>query len=201
MDADNQWMLRVQRGEDACFEHLVQKYRPAMLRVARSMLSRFDVAEDAVQETFLSIYRWRHSFDPSHRFRTWLWTVLLNQCRRSGAKFSRGQLVSSWSDTPGAENSNQAEPVSPHDLPPLEGLELQETRNQLGLFLGQLPPNVADALRLRFYGELRFVEIASAMGCSLLTAKNRVKRGLAELSEMLRKDARNKTTSSETDRS
>jgi RNA polymerase sigma-70 factor (ECF subfamily) len=43
----------------------------------------------------------------------------------------------------------------------------------------------ADALRLRFFGGLKFHEIAEAMPCSLTSAKNRVRWGLLRMAEML----------------
>jgi RNA polymerase sigma-70 factor (ECF subfamily) len=43
----------------------------------------------------------------------------------------------------------------------------------------------ADALRLRFFGGLKFEEIAGAMQCSLSTAKNRVRWGLERMAELV----------------
>ena len=48
------------------------------------------------------------------------------------------------------------------------------------------PQVQADALRLRFFGGLKFQEIAAAMDCSLTTAKTRVKQGLLQMSEWLK---------------
>ncbi len=55
--------------------------------------------------------------------------------------------------------------------------------------LDTLPEDQADALRLRFYGQMKFQEIADALQCSLTTAKNRVRWGLTRLSRMVQKDA------------
>ena len=49
----------------------------------------------------------------------------------------------------------------------------------------ELPSVMADALRLRFFGELKFQEIADAMSCSISTAKNRVRWGLEEIGERM----------------
>jgi RNA polymerase sigma-70 factor (ECF subfamily) len=51
--------------------------------------------------------------------------------------------------------------------------------------LVRLPAVQADALRLRFFGELTFPEIATALGCSEAGAKHRVKTGLLKLSRWL----------------
>ena len=54
--------------------------------------------------------------------------------------------------------------------------------------LATLPAPQADALRLRFFAELSFDEIAAAMDSSVSGAKARVRKGLTALSEQLRRD-------------
>src|SRR5690606_6920409 len=79
-NSDAQLMARIQRGEMELFSELVARYEPALRRVARSRLGRADWAEDVVQETFLSAFKSRATFDPQYSFRTWLWTILLRHC-------------------------------------------------------------------------------------------------------------------------
>jgi DNA-directed RNA polymerase specialized sigma24 family protein len=52
-------------------------------------------------------------------------------------------------------------------------------------------------LRLRFFGGLKFQEIAAAMDCSLTTAKTRVKQGLLQLSEWLKEGAERQSETDE----
>ena len=69
---------------------------------------------------------------------------------------------------------------------PLAELVAQEQTARLEALLARLSPAQADALRLRFYGGLKFQEIADAMQCSLGTAKNRVRWGLLRLADLIR---------------
>ena len=48
-----------------------------------------------------------------------------------------------------------------------------------------MPPDQADALRLRFFGGLKFQEIADVQACSLTSAKNRVRAGLLQMADRL----------------
>jgi len=73
-----------------------------------------------------------------------------------------------------------------------------ENSEQLERLLARLPEHQADALRLRFFAGLKFEEIASTMGCSLSTSKNRVKWGLLKMSQLLKPDST--SLSSEIDR-
>ena len=61
----------------------------------------------------------------------------------------------------------------------------RDQAERLNRHLQRLKPEQADALRLRFFGGLKFQEIAIAMQCSLSTAKNRVRFGLEQLGRQL----------------
>ena len=68
---------------------------------------------------------------------------------------------------------------------PADRLLATERSERLNAMLDQLPANQADALRLRFFGGLKFREIAQTMNCSLSTAKNRVRWGLTKMADQL----------------
>lgn len=151
-----------------------------MQRVAISRLHRADWAEEALQETWLAAFRSAHTFNPRYAVRTWLWTILLNQCRRLAERQStrRARLP--------AEEAGQAacDEVACNDLTPPARAIARERRRLLDRHLRRLPPAESDALRLRFFGGMTFAEIAETTDCALLTAKNRVRRGLMRLAEM-----------------
>jgi RNA polymerase sigma-70 factor, ECF subfamily len=185
-DHDAQLMRRAKSGDSAAFAELVRQYQSALRRVADSRLGSTEAAEDVVQETFLAAYKSRHTYDEQFGFRTWLWTILLNQCRRyAGRLAQRGHVVSldAQNRPDGTEPIGLADTGA--DPSALVGLLAEERRELLEKLLGQLSAVQADALRLRFFGDLKFQEIADAMQCSLCTAKNRVRWGLLKLSELV----------------
>jgi RNA polymerase sigma-70 factor (ECF subfamily) len=165
-------------GDVALFDEIVRRYHGALRRVAFSRIGRHDSAEDVVQETFLCAFKSLPSYDSRYSFRTWLWTILLNQCRRHHQKQIRRRQVGlqvgllSAADAAGLASTEPSPPAA------LASRERSELLHEL---LGRLPEPQADALRLRFFGELKFQEIADAMGCSLSSAKNRVRWGLTEV--------------------
>jgi RNA polymerase sigma-70 factor (ECF subfamily) len=183
-DDDAQLMRRVQAGETELFERLAVQYRHALYRVARSRLRDDATAEEVVQDTLLSAFRSRHTFRAGFNFRTWLWTILLNRCRRVQNARGRQPQAISWTQI--RETHAGPLPSESHDSSPLAGLLQRERSEILETLLARLPEPVADALRLRFFAELKFHEIAQTQGCSLGTAKNRVKSGLLRLSALLR---------------
>jgi len=170
-------------GAEAAFALLVERYRAPLTKVAQSRLGRRELAEEAVQEALLGAHRWLGTYDSCFSFRTWLWTILLNQCTRLAKREARhgGRAEPS---APASERIRDAEIC--RQASPLEQLLTRERSEQLHELLGRLPEAQADALRLRFFGGLTFPEIAAAMGCSVPGAKHRVKTGLLKLSQWMR---------------
>lgn len=169
-------------GQRQAFALLVERYEGPLLRAALSRLARREWAEEAVQETFLSAHRWLDTYDSRYSFRTWLWTILLNQCSRVARREGRHAAAI---DAAGQHDDRQWHEPPGRDASPLEILLARESRERVRELLARLPEVQADALRLRFFGGLTFPEIAAAMGCSQPGAKNRVKCGLMTLSKWL----------------
>jgi len=181
MRSDADIMARVQAGDRESFGLLVTRYAPRLLRVAQSKLGDAALAEDVVQEAFLAAYRARQSYNPQFALSTWLWTILLNLCRREW-KRSQTRAISVWEQW----DADRPDPTDERIPTPLTALVAAESRQRLHNLLEELPEPQADALRLRFFGELPFDEIATTMECSLSGAKRRVKTGLERLSTLIR---------------
>jgi len=184
--SDQELMCEIQSGQAHLFAHLIERYQAPLVRVAESRLGRRDWAEEAVQETFLAAFKSRATYDPAFGFRTWLWTILLNQCRAHWKSRVRSSRVAAWTDAEREVPTGRsilADGAADVAAPFARLLEV-ERRERLEHLLASLPDVQADALRLRFFGGLKFQEIADAMQCSLGTAKNRVRWGLLRLAHL-----------------
>jgi RNA polymerase sigma-70 factor (ECF subfamily) len=167
-------MLEVQRGRIELFDQLVARHRERMLRFATSKLSDEAAAEDAVQEAWLAVYAARHTYRPEFAVSTWVYTVLLNLCRRHARRRKLSATVEACLDS-----------LRGREATPLALLMAAERREMLLALLDELPEAEADALRLRFFSGLMFEEIAAAMQSSVSGAKVRVRRGLERLGAKL----------------
>lgn len=186
MDDDARIMRQVQRGQVDLFETLVLRYRRPLVRVAASKLGDGALAEDIVQETLLAVYAARDSYDPQFSFRTWLWTILLNRCRRHLTRDTYRRRETPLSTVMRTSTEPIPEPASAASETGLERILAAERNEQLHAMLAEMPEPQADALRLRFFGGLKYQEIAEAMECSLGGAKLRVRNGLMSLAALLR---------------
>ncbi len=177
MCSDADIMARVQAGDIDRFGDLVLRYHDRLLRFAQSKLGHRAAAEDLVQETLLAAFGARDTYRPQFAFSTWLWTILINLCRRDARRQNSAQL------RPTRRTGDIGRVVDGSESS-LEQMLREEQRVEVHRLLDALPEAQADALRLRFFGELSYDEIAETMGCSVSGAKRRVKTGLLKLSRL-----------------
>lgn len=82
MTEDAQTLGRVAGGDRDAFERFVRRHEGAVLRYIRTRSSDADVAEDALQETFIAAWRNAGGFRGGASARPWLLTIARNAVRR-----------------------------------------------------------------------------------------------------------------------
>ncbi|MBX3444644.1 MAG: sigma-70 family RNA polymerase sigma factor [Planctomyces sp.] len=172
---DDQIFNRVASGDRRAFHVIVSRYRPRLLRFTQRSFGDPGLADDLVQETFIAIYAARGTYDPRFAFSTWIWTVHFNVCRRERRR--RMSLARTMAGAIDLFRSRVTAAPSPS-----EELEQRERAAELRELLDRLPAAQADAIRLRFFAELPFDQVAAAMNSSVSGAKVRVRKGLQALS-------------------
>ncbi|PQO35352.1 RNA polymerase sigma factor [Blastopirellula marina] len=180
---DGELLTAVLSGQREKFAVIVQRYQLPLLRLAMSRLGSQQEAEDAVQQTFLNAFRWLDTYDSRYSFRTWLWTILINNCNRLHQRSAR-RAENEIGDSPAIEY--RADDAAAE---PLAAMITAERREHVRRLLTELTPSQAEAVRLRFFGQMKFQEIADSLGCSLPAAKARVRKGMIRLTELLSADA------------
>jgi len=80
---DDELMHRVRVNDDGrAFRLIVKRYEKPLFWRARGILRSNSDAEDAVQQTFLNLYRFRDRYQPKNSLGAYLKTVLINECFR-----------------------------------------------------------------------------------------------------------------------
>jgi RNA polymerase sigma factor (sigma-70 family) len=163
------------RSEQSALAELYDRYgRPAYglaLRIVRDEA----LAEDAVQEGFLALWRTAARFVPERgKASTWILTLV----HRRAVDLVRREERRRTDTLEGA-----AEPSSDTDVDEEAWLRLQRERVQEAL--RQLPDQQREALELAYYGGFTQSELAERLGQPLGTIKSRMFMGLARLRELL----------------
>ena len=86
-DAELVTLLRA--GNEEAMSQLVERWSPAMFRVARSFVGSPQSAEDVVQEAWLGMLRGLATFEGRSSLRAWTFTILVNQARTRGVREAR----------------------------------------------------------------------------------------------------------------
>src|SRR3990172_12426718 len=90
--------VRAVAGDEPAFEDLVRRYQARVYRLAVRLTGNDGDAQDALQETFLQVYRSLGGFRGEARFSTWLYRVATNAAprgprpRRGGPAGARGAV-------------------------------------------------------------------------------------------------------------
>lgn len=71
-------MIAVQRGDEAAWRDLFEAWRTPLFRFLQRRTGSRESAEEAFQETWLRLYRSRHSYDPSRPFKPWILRIAAN---------------------------------------------------------------------------------------------------------------------------
>src|SRR6188508_602812 len=80
-DSDDLALVRQSlAGQTEAFGALVTRYQRVMYTVALRMLGNAEDAQDATQDAFIKAYQRLASFDPSYRFYSWMYRILVNEC-------------------------------------------------------------------------------------------------------------------------
>ena len=150
-------------------ERLVEEYQTAVLRICYLYLCDRSQAEDAVQETFLKVYKGLDSFRGESSEKTWIMKIAMNTC------WSMNH--SGW-----ARFFNRR--VTPEMLPEA-AVPFEEKDDELTRAVIRLPIRLREVILLYYYQGLKVNEIAEALSISQPSVSGRLKRGRERLRDIL----------------
>ena len=155
--------------DKAGFTHAVEQYQNMVYRTALHALGSPQDADDAVQEVFLRLFRYKAPFESEEHLRRWLLQVTVNCCR--------DVLKSPW----------RKRRVSWEELPETPVFDRPE---QAALYreVMALPEKYRTVLNLFYYEELSVREIGELLGVGESTVTTRLARARRRLKERLGED-------------
>lgn len=163
-------IARCAAGERAAVRVIYDHEAARMVGVARRILKRQDLAEEAVQDCFMRVWRAAHSFDPQKgAARSWLYTILRN-CALSILR-DEGRFVSDDEKIEDAATES--------------ALSLLPESSALRRCLEQLDPERRSVVVLAYVHGLSHGELAGKLGVPLGTVKSWVRRSLISLQECM----------------
>ena len=170
--SDDLAIARCQEGDREAFRLLVERYRDVLYGTAILMTGNRAVAEEIVQEAFLSAWRGIGGFKRGQPLKPWLTRILVNGVLAQKRKRSIPTVpIADSGGNGGPSVSDQTEVI--------------EHRAILRQALAKLAPDQQQVVVLRYFAELTVPEISEAMGVKEGTVKSRLHRALGRLREHL----------------
>jgi RNA polymerase sigma-70 factor, ECF subfamily len=171
---DEELLGLVARSDDLALAELYDRFGGVAYGLALRILRDEALAQDAVQDAFLAVWRSAPAFMPERaRPSTWILTLVH---RRSVDLVRR-------------EQRRRTEPLEPEQFPASDASDEEASirfhRRVVQEALGRLPAEQRQALELAYYGGLSQSEVAERLGQPLGTIKSRTFAGLARLRELL----------------
>jgi RNA polymerase sigma-70 factor (ECF subfamily) len=157
------------RGRDTrAFETLMRRYNRRLYRIARSILSNDDMAEEAVRAAYIRAFANLDRYEPAGKFGAWLARLAFNEALTLRRHSPGG--------APQAVIQAAADPV-----PAAEGPDAAASRQQLEDAIDALPEVFRTVLVLRIVEDLSGVEVAVCLGLNETTVRTRLYRAQQRL--------------------
>lgn len=151
-------------GDVQAFEQLVSKYQKAIFNVALYKSKNYFDAEDLTQDIFLAAYKALDTLKSEENFSSWLFGIAYNRCHKWFQREKTKVLKFEELKMRAAREERLARRRALQGPPAPMGVAGGETDLPLGEFLGRLPPEIREVLRLKYLEGLSYQEIEIRLG-------------------------------------
>lgn len=192
MSEDAVLLQRCRAGDAQAWDQLFDRFYPVAFRFVFQLSGEFsrEDSEEICQETFVAVVRGLSSFDGRSAFQTWLLRIASNKAfdfrsRQIAAKRGGGNRPISLDASP-EEQGTSYEPISVSPAPDAAML-LSENAVLMRQCLDQIGDPCREIIELRYYGDLSYDEISSALALNVKTVSSRLSKCLDRLGEIARR--------------
>jgi RNA polymerase sigma-70 factor (ECF subfamily) len=162
----------------------MDRYKNDLLHFLIRFVGSRAAAEDVFQDSFLQIHISADTFDPSRRFKPWLFTIAANKGRDWHRKHSKRTVLSLSQDIGGDGEGTRFIDLMEADqeLPDAKLLDIEQT-NSIRNAVDQLPSHLREILLLSYFQQMSYVQIADSLQIPLGTVKSRLHAAVAAFSQ------------------
>ncbi len=172
--SDEALIALVERAEEGALAELYDRFGRPAFSLAFRMLRDHALAEDAVQEAFLTVWRNASKFVPERsKASTWVLTMVHHRAVDLVRREERRRADSLEGVPEGADDSTE------------DTVWLRFERERVQAALRTLPDQQREAIELAYYGGFTQAQLADRLGEPLGTIKSRMFTGLSRLREVL----------------
>jgi RNA polymerase sigma-70 factor (ECF subfamily) len=183
-DDDLILITQAQKGSQAAFRQLYERYHNKIHRLIGSMVGSAEDTNDIVQQTFTQAFRSLEKFKGQSSFYTWLYRIAVNAATDFRRKVSRQKEVGT-DQIPQGSVKRAVELVAPKEDSPEAELYRKELARLIRKALDSLSEEHRTVMVLREINGLSYTEIAEVTGANIGTVMSRLHYGRKKLAEIL----------------
>ena len=189
MDEDWEWIGRFQKGDASAFGLLFNKYKGLVINLAYRFVRQTEAAEDIAQDVFIKIYQKKVKVDPTAKFSTWLYRVVVNAAldvvrKKRFLKFSFDEVKGGPGDSKQTLADTLADPAA---VSPGKFLAQEELKGLLQREIDALPEKLKVPILLYQFQNTPYEEIARILGISEKAVERRIYHAKDNLRKKLSK--------------
>jgi RNA polymerase sigma factor (sigma-70 family) len=171
------WLAKIARQDADAFRALYDATSPKLFGFALRILTKRELAEEILQESYVSVWNNAGSYQPGLAApMTWLTTIVRNKAFDTLRKTDRFvEIDSDLFDSAVMDALESMEPT------PIDALQLSDESKALARCFARLEGLHRQAIALAFFHDLSHGEVADQMRLPIGTVKTWVRRGLARL--------------------
>jgi RNA polymerase sigma-70 factor (ECF subfamily) len=188
MASDADIIHAVVQGDVDRYAELVDKYQGPAFRLAFSLVGNVEDAKDVFQEAFVNAYRALGQFRGGAKFSTWLYRIVVNECKDTYKQRARHPMVAAGvggSDS-GSDDGTLFVDVQDPTPNPRDHAANRELSRQISGTIQALPMKQRTAFALHHLHGLTLDEVAAVMRCRVGTVKSHIFRATEQLRVHLR---------------
>lgn len=187
---DEQLLADYQHGDKASFTLLVARYQRELFHFLVRFTGDRALADDIFQETFLQVHQSLHLFDPTRRFRPWLFTIAANKARDT-VRNSKKKIFTSLEATIEPTENSGAQFIdlmsSSADMPDAK-LEHRELQKKVQSTVMSMPEHLREILLLCYFHQFPYKLISEMLDIPLGTVKSRLHAAIAHFADKWREN-------------
>ena len=177
---------RYRLGNNTSFQTLFLRHKKRIFNYINSKVSDVDVSNDILQETFIKVFKIikKGSYNEQGKFLPWVLRISHNLVMDHFRKEKRSKIIyekdlyNTFSNIKSSENSLKENIISDKTL-----------SKTLSSMINTLPDSQKEIVKLRFFENLSFREIAEINNISINTALGRVRYSLNNLRKSMDKSS------------
>lgn len=174
----------IETGDPKAYTELMKLYRDPLYFMIYEKISDQDVAKDLTIESLGKAFKKLHLYKPDFTFSTWLFTVARNHCidylrKKKLPTFSIDKMML---NDDGRKSNFDLESKDPN---PEQILIKKQRVKILRRIVDQLKPKYKDLVKLRYFKEYSYEEIAQELDLPLGTVKAQLHRSRDQLFKIM----------------